>query len=546
MLKLTVVSGPNRGSSYPLQNGENSIGRQPGNAVVVQSSKVSKKHCVLVVDNSEVIVKDAGSSNGTFVNGVLTKLRKVKIGDRISVGEYVFEIVEPQARVQKVAPVAGLGKVLHFPTTPGAAGGMPGMGMPGAMPGQGTTNPVPPAPKNLKERAIHLFETQLMPKFYTLNLKHEWRMICLGAFGALTVGNLVLSVAPILQSSRDTIIKETEKRASFMARQIAERNAPLLAAKQETKSEVGSVATADGVRLAALVDMDSRILAPPERLNQYLTGGDEATMVVAARDKFRAGRETGISTELDDSTVIAIEPVKIMSSAAGKNVVAGMAVVSVDSSLATPDLGEMGVIYSETLVLTGVLGGLILLILYKVTLKPFHTLNEDMDKVLKGDLPQVTKEFKFEELDSLWDIINSALQRVPKGGGGGGGGGSADSGGGASSDEYAGPVKMIGNFAKFGMLVLDQQKKILFLNPMFEELSGIRSDGAIGQDVGAVARDSSLAQFTNDLCERAPVGGEGVSDDYDFSGIGCKVHVGAFGHPGTTARCFVVAVVKNE
>ena len=55
----------------------------------------------------------------------------------------------------------------------------------------------------------------------------------------------------------------------------------------------------------------------------------------------------------------------------------------------------MGVIYSETLVLTGILGGIITLILYRITLKPYQTLNEDMDRVLKGELPQVTHEFKF-------------------------------------------------------------------------------------------------------------------------------------------------------
>ena len=107
---------------------------------------------------------------------------------------------------------------------------------------------------------------------------------------------------------------------------------------------------------------------------------------------------------------------RILSTQAGRNITVGMAIVSVDTSLATPDLGEMGMTYSETLIFTGLLGGIILFILYKLTLKPLQVLNEDMDKVLKGDMPEVTHEFKFEELDQLWDIIGSALQRVPKGG----------------------------------------------------------------------------------------------------------------------------------
>lgn len=84
MYKLTIIAGPNRGSTFAVQDGETSIGRQTGNSIILPSTKVSKRHCTLVVSNGEVVVKDAGSSNGTFVNGALSKLRRVKIGDRSS------------------------------------------------------------------------------------------------------------------------------------------------------------------------------------------------------------------------------------------------------------------------------------------------------------------------------------------------------------------------------------------------------------------------------------------------------------------------------
>src|SRR5688572_27339788 len=104
MFKLTVISGPNRGSSFPVQEGEITIGRQTGNTVVLQSSKVSKQHCVLIVNNNEIVIKDQGSSNGTFVNGILTKLKKIKPGDRISIGEFVLELVEPVRKKPAAAP----------------------------------------------------------------------------------------------------------------------------------------------------------------------------------------------------------------------------------------------------------------------------------------------------------------------------------------------------------------------------------------------------------------------------------------------------------
>ena len=49
MYRLTVVAGPNRGTSYPLHEGETTVGRLSVNSIVLNSSKVSKRHCVLVV-----------------------------------------------------------------------------------------------------------------------------------------------------------------------------------------------------------------------------------------------------------------------------------------------------------------------------------------------------------------------------------------------------------------------------------------------------------------------------------------------------------------
>lgn len=553
MFRLTVIAGPNRGTSYSVQEGETTIGRQAGNSVVLPSSKVSKKHCVLVVSDGEVIIKDQGSSNGTFVNGILTKARKVKSGDRLSVGEYVFELRQPSERAPRAAPaVAGLGNVIQFPGSQGmgglpAPGGLPssmGSGM-GGISGQPNATSRNEMPKDLKGRAIWLFENRVMPVFYGLNLKHEWRILVLGMFGAFVLANLVISVYPLIESNRVAVVREAGKRASFMAKMIAERNAPYLAARAETKTEVGSIENADGVRVAVLTDMDVRVLAPGNRMGQFLASGAEAVVAVRARDAFRGGRETGLVFTPDTDTLVAVEPVKVVSPTAGRNVVVGMAVVSVDTSLYTPDLGEMGMIYSETLILTGVLALAILLILYRMTLKPFQVLNEDMDRVLKGDMGQVTHEFKMEEMNSLWEIINSALQRVPRGADGG----SSDLGGGmggGNPEEYVAPLRALGGLLKSGIVLFDQDKKVLYMNAMFEEMSGIRLDSAMGQDIGTVARDQSLGQMVQDLFSRAPVGGEGIVEDYDFSGISCKLVGGAFGPPGGTGKAYLLAAVKAE
>lgn len=538
MYKLTVVAGPNRGTSFAVQDGENSIGRQAGNSVVLPSAKVSKRHCVLVVSQDDVFMQDQGSSNGTFVNGVLAKARRIKAGDRISVGEYVLELTQPRAPSSSPHALGGaLGNVIQFPGQPRLPSGDAG-----AAGGDSSSLPAPGSqmPTDLKGKAVWFFDHNVMPIFYGLLLKHEWRVICVSAFALFAVGNLFLSVYPLIEQNRASLVKEVGKRATFMARQIAERNAPYLAARAETKTEIGSIESAEGVRVAVLTDMDNRILAPGTRLNQYLSSGEEGAMVTRARNVFRERDGAGGFVRETDGMVIAVEPVRILSQQAGRNVTVGMAVVSIDTTLSTPDFGEMGMTYSETLILTAVLGGIILLVLYRLTLKPFQVLNEEMDKALKGEIGQVTHEFKFEETDPLWDIINSALQRIPKGGdslgGFGGGGGSA------GAEDVLGLARMLGGMSRFGVLLCDGDRKVVHMNPVFEEMSGIRLDGALGQDFAAIARDQSFAPFLNDLFDRAS-GGSEVAEDYDFSGIGYRMHAAAVGSP---ARGYLLVAAKAE
>lgn len=543
MYKLVVISGPNRGTSYALQPEGLTIGRQSGNSVVLSSAKVSKQHCSLSLSaNGAVTLKDLGSSNGTFVNGVLIKTRQLKIGDRLSVGEYVLELMEPPKKISRAVPaLVGLGKISQTPQPWTAS---PSLGQVAGLNMNLNTQTKEEMPKDLKGKIIWFFDHRIMPIFYGLNQKHEWQIISMGVLVAFVLGNLIISVYPLLQSNRELLIKETSRRAKFMAKQIADLNSPFLAARAETKTDVSSFEIAEGVRSALLLDMDSRIIAPGSKLNQYLTSGGEATIAVKARDSFRAGKETGYLQEIDD-LVVAVEPVKVLSPAQGRNVIVAMAIVSLDTSLSTLDLGEMGVIYSETLILTGLLGGLLFLILYRLTLKPFQVLNEDMDKALKGEIAQVSHLYQFSELDALWDIINSAIQRIPKNTDHKNSLGFGMSASASFVEEISGPLKMVGSLVNFGFVILDSDKKIIFLNSIFEEVSGIRLEGALGSEISDVARDQSLGAFVNDIVARAPIGGEGVSEDYDFSGVNFKIHAAAFGASGGMGRCFILAAVKS-
>ena len=69
MPKLHFTNGEFDGTVYDLTLEKTSVGRSHTNTVVICDRFVSAKHCDILVNGSEVIVRDLGSRNGTFVNG---------------------------------------------------------------------------------------------------------------------------------------------------------------------------------------------------------------------------------------------------------------------------------------------------------------------------------------------------------------------------------------------------------------------------------------------------------------------------------------------
>ncbi len=553
MFKLTVVAGPNRGTSWLLQEGETSLGRQSGNVILLESSRVSKRHCTFIVDSGGVSLRDDGSANGTFVNGALVRQRKLEPGDKVSVGEYVFELVRALPRKAKPALALPSGlrsssRVSQFPVPMHSYGSAaPVLSSPSApspsyySPAQAGQAPVQ-QPSDLKEKALFWFENQLMPFFYDLSFKQEWRSVIAGLFGVFILAGVFLAVNPVLELLRESTVREMGRRAQFMARQIVDRNAPYLVARTETKAELGSMDREDGVRVAVLTDLESRILAPAAKYNQYLAIGNEAKLAAAARDAFRKGRESGILRELDPQTIAAVEPVKVYNAQLGRNVVVGMAIVSLDTGLATLDLGETGVLYAKALILISLLGGVFLLIAYRLTLKPFEVLNEDMDRVLKGDMTQVTHEFKLSELNPLWEVINAGLQRVSFGDGQGG---AVQQG--SNPEDFVAVMRLLGGASgKVGTVLCDSDRRVLEMNSVFEDVTGIRADNSLGQDLSSVARDQAFSVLITDLFSRAQPGADAGPEDFEFSGVSYRVSVSAIGNLGAQPRGYAMIIERKE
>ncbi len=80
-----------------------SLGRAPGNNVVLADPDVSSRHAVVTWDSERFVIKDLASRNGTYVNGQRVTEAPLKERDKIRVGNRVFTfMVETEATVKKL------------------------------------------------------------------------------------------------------------------------------------------------------------------------------------------------------------------------------------------------------------------------------------------------------------------------------------------------------------------------------------------------------------------------------------------------------------
>ena len=86
MLTLLVLQGPDKGRRFELPDAPVLIGRE-SRQLPITDNTVSRRHAELLPDEGNWILKDMGSSNGSYVNGARVNNRfALKLGDQIRVG----------------------------------------------------------------------------------------------------------------------------------------------------------------------------------------------------------------------------------------------------------------------------------------------------------------------------------------------------------------------------------------------------------------------------------------------------------------------------
>ncbi len=101
-VKLIAQRGAKRGTEVIIQREQTLIGRSRSCQVCIPAPQVSRQHCAILIENGQVIVRDLGSTNGTFVNGVQVSEQQLTTGDTLTIGNVVFLV-----KVEEAEALAG-------------------------------------------------------------------------------------------------------------------------------------------------------------------------------------------------------------------------------------------------------------------------------------------------------------------------------------------------------------------------------------------------------------------------------------------------------
>ena len=426
MWGIRFLSGPQAGQIHPLSGGKHLIGRGSSCEIKVNSTSVSKEHAAILVTGDKMILSDLNSRNGTFVNGVRVQNQRIEVGDKISLHDILFDIVQvprdfrgsqaliPRGGVYAAPPPswAGNAAINQHPQTynshpmPGPqANARPMASAAGGAEMQASANSLSGLFYNFK---IYI-DNVAMPGVYSLVKTMPFRYAILSMVAIYVLIVTALSTIPVVNTTKQNIKQESIRRAKTIARNMAATNRKAVLDDDESRMSVRQAELEEGVTTAIIIrGKDGTIMAPASKRGEFVN----KPFVQKAR---REEKET--AQFIDDSNLGVSVPITVYSSDSGSQTVVAYAIILYDMGALAISTGDTFALFVQTLAIALLIGALLYFFLFKIIEQPLHVLNTSLDDALREGRDDIVTDFQFPPLEALISNINSALSRIDRSGG---------------------------------------------------------------------------------------------------------------------------------
>jgi hypothetical protein len=87
---LTIIKGPLEGETFSLEPLPVTIGRDPECDLFLNNMTVSREHAIIERHADKMIIRDNGSTNGTWVDGSVVDEAELNEGSRVQIGTFAM------------------------------------------------------------------------------------------------------------------------------------------------------------------------------------------------------------------------------------------------------------------------------------------------------------------------------------------------------------------------------------------------------------------------------------------------------------------------
>jgi hypothetical protein len=540
---IRFLNGPLAGQIVPLTKHSTVLGRSPSSDIKIANGNISKEHTRIEVFDDKVIITDAGSRNGTFVNGVQVRSSKAKSGDKVAMHDIFFEVQKvPDNWAQRFAQpmqVYGQPAQQHHQQQHHHSHGIMG----------NAAYHQQPHDMHMEDNAVEndflkggfpkwtqlvttYMERVVLPGVYRLPEIFEFKWVLAGFMAGFILLVTSLSMIPLAQILRSSLEEESQQHALTIATTLAKVNRPFLMQGAETAVSVDIATSRPGVKKAFIIsNMEGNIVAPARDAGAY----PDMPYVHEGR---KLGKES--VRQIDSNTIVALFPIEFYNSETGSHAITHWAVVLYDMSSLAVDNGRVLSLFITTLFISLLLGLILFYFLYKLVEHPIQDINRQLDIALKEGLDTLTTNYQFPAMQLLASNVSSALTRALNG---------ADQNNSNRSVEHdrnreiSNLVELMG-FATMGIRAADLS--IAAINQAFEARLGTPAAQVATLTVNELS-DQALKLSIKDLVERVDANPDQMAtNDLEFSGNDFQVVAQAIFGSNKIAYYLIVLLPKGE
>jgi hypothetical protein len=543
---VRFLNGPLAGQIVPLTKHQTLLGRAPNCDIKIPSANVSKEHTRIEVFDDKLIISDAGSRNGTFINGVQVRSSKAKTGDKIAIHDVFFEVQQVPdnwaAQYRQPYPQYGAPPAHQHQQYGAAAYQM----QPGAHASPQMQHDMPPEARasaagdliqtkipHWAELMQEYVERVVLPGIFQLPEMFDFKWVLAGMMALFILLVTSLSMIPLSMILRDQLEAESQQHALTIAMTLARVNIPALAQGLDSAVSVDIATSRESVSKAFVIsNVDGNVIAPANQAGQY----PDVPYVNEGR---KLDHES--VKQVTSGTIVAMYPVRAYNADTGQQAITAWAVVLFDMGALSVNSGEVIGLFFKTLFISLLLGFILFYFLYKIIEYPIRSINLQLDQALKDGLETVHVEYKFPAIQLLASNVSSALSRAVNG--------SQESGGGNKQLEHdrnreIGNLVELMGFAAMGIRAADLT--IAAVNQAFEARIGVNSAQLATLTLNELS-DQALKLSVKDLIERLDKNPDDLAtNELEFSGLNFQIVAQAIYGTSKIAYYLIVLLPKSE